>query len=152
MFTVQFYYLAPLAQFSEQFVRFSHHLYSYFKLLFQEVLKVADNSHDSDDNFAGADLHDSCESSDPDYDDIPLSARTKKKPKLALASSDVKRKRGRPRKSTLKVPPLRIKAVKSAKSETSADTPANEITNTEYKIHEEFIEVVAKEGKEVLNL
>lgn len=53
-------------------------------------------------------------------------------------SADTKRKRGRPRKSSLKVPPLRIKAVNPKKCVTLMDISGGEgsSSNTQYEIRE----------------
>lgn len=72
-----------------------------------------------------------------DYiDDIPLAQRVKTRTRNSI-SHYAPPKRGRPRKNALKVPPLRIKAVKSKKlPQADYDTPVNEGSNTQYEIHE----------------
>lgn len=95
-----------------------------------EPFAMDTSNYDDDFDFAAdMDFND-----DDEDDETPLALRAKKKTR---ASSEPKRKRGRPRKDSLKVPPLRIKAVKPKKSVAFIGIPnANDNSNTQYEIRD----------------
>lgn len=114
----------------------------------EPVVEISTSANDADtnnfdDDFEypdDPDYQDDPYDDDDDYDDdTPLALRAKRK---AKSSSEPKRKRGRPRKDSLKVPPLRIKAVKQKKSVAFTDAPSTSesINNTQYEIREDGTE------------
>ncbi|KAK7603158.1 hypothetical protein V9T40_003157 [Parthenolecanium corni] len=99
--------------------------------------KSEKNPYSDDDDFtweydANDDNEDDDQSWEPDIEDTPLALRVQKK---VRSCSDSKRKRGRPKKVCPKVPPLRIKAIKSDESVENAKT--SDSVDTKYEIHDD---------------
>lgn len=116
--------------------------YLYCCLWCAQVISVPDTETNiNDDDFEYPDdpdyTEDPLDNDEEDDDDTPLALRAKRK---AKSSPETKRKRGRPPKSALKVPPLRIKAVKPKKSVAFVDPSATDGTSTRYEIREDGTE------------